>query len=207
MTHTDDARVPHHHDPAELHNEDVAHEHSDVNIRGIIMFAVGLIVVTAAVAVLMAGMFKWLEGQAAKNDPQLSPLTPPAQDMPTTTTKSPFFGHARGGTQLLTNEPVALHKLRDEEYKKLHRYGWVDGKPGVAHMPIEEAKKLILERGVPVRQGDPLDPMLGTRAAAMGEASGGRTIPTGKKSSEAAPAAPPQQQPAPHPAQPGTPKH
>ena len=181
MTHTDDTGVLHRHDPAELHNEDVAHEHSDVNIRAIIMFAVGLVVVTAVVALLMVGMFKWLEGQAAKNDPPVSPLTTPPQAMPKKTT-SPFFGHARSETQLLTNEPAALRKLRDDENKRLHRYGWVNGKPGVAHMPIDEAKKLILERGLPVRQAAPPDPAIGTHAAAMGEASSGRTIPTAKKS-------------------------
>ena len=192
MTHTDDAGVLHRHDPEELHNEDVAHEHSDVNIRAIVMFGVGLVIVTAVVALLMAGMFKWLEGQATKNDPPVSPLTAPPQAMPRTTTSSPFFGHARGETQLLTNEPAALRKLSDDEYKRLHGYGWVDGKPGVAHMPIEEAKKLILERGLPARQGAPLDPAVGTHAPAMGEASGGRTIPAGKKSN-AAPVATPEQ--------------
>lgn len=181
MTHTDDARGPHQHDPAELHNENVAYEHTDVNIRAILMFAVGLVIVAAVVHVLMALMFNWFEGQARENDPRLSPLSATAPAMPATTRESPFFGHARGGAQLLTNEPRALQELRAEEDKRLQGYGWVEGKPGVAHMPLDEAKKLILERGLPTRAGDPLDPALGTRAATTGEASGGRTIPTGKK--------------------------
>ena len=199
MTHTDDARGPHHHDPAELHNEDVAHEHTDVNIKAILMFAAGLALVTLVVHILMAAMFNWMEGQAKKNDPQLSPLSVAAAEMPKTTRESPAFGHARGGVQLLTNEPMALRKLRGDEDKRLHGYGWVDGKPGIAHMPVNEAKKLILERGVPTRAGDPLDPTLGTRAAAMGEASSGRTIPAARKSTGGSgetpaqtPAAPPQ---------------
>jgi hypothetical protein len=202
MTHTDDARGPHHYDPAELHNEDVAHEHTDVNIKAILMFAAGLVVVAAVVHVLMAVMFGWLERQAKKNDPQLSPLSAAAPEMPERTRESPFFGHARGGAQLLTNEPMALRKLRGDEDKRLHGYGWVEGKPGVAHMPLSEAKKLILERGVPTRAGDPLDPNIGTSAAAMGEASGGRTIPAGTSANQgtgAAPAPQPPQQPAPPP--------
>ena len=203
--HTDEPRAPHVHDPAELHNEDVAHEHTDVNIRAIVMFAVGLIVVAAVVHGLMYGMFWWLDEQARQNDPQRSPLATPAPAMPARTTESLNFGHARGGAQLLTNEPLALQKLREEENKRLHGYGWVEGKPGVAHMPIDEAKKLILERGVPVRAGEPLAPTAGTRSAAGGEASGGRSIPTGKKTGElsTAPAEQPpreQQQPAQKPA-------
>jgi hypothetical protein len=180
MTHTD-ARGAHHHDHPELHNEDVAHEHSDVNIRAILMFAIGLVIVAIVVHIVIAVMFRWLDDQAKQNDPQLSPLSAQAPNMPTTTTESPFFGHARGGAQLLTNEPMALQKLRETENKTLQGYGWVEGKPGVAYMPIGEAKKLILERGVPARAGEPVDATIGTRAAAMGDASGGRNIPvTGK---------------------------
>lgn len=221
MKHTDDARngyvdgVPggeqYHRDHPDLHNEDVAHEHSDVNIRGILMFAAGLILVAIVVHVLMAALFNVLENNARKNDAQLSPLTERAPEMPTTTVESPTFGHARGGAQLLTNEPMALEKLQSEEAKKLGTYGWVDGKPGVAHMPIDEAKKLILERGVPVRAGDPLDPALGTHAAARGESSGGRTIPTGKPAQQPTETgAPQQQQPGQQPPgarPPGTDKH
>ena len=184
MTHTDGAgSVPHHHDQPEFHNEDVAHEHTDVNIRAILMFAAGLVVVAIVVHFLIAGVFWWLEREARKRDPQLSPIN---AQVPATTTGSPFFGHARGGAQLLTNEPMALQKLRDDEDKRLRGYGWVEGKPGVAHMPVGEAKKLILERGLPVRADGSPDAVTGTRAAAMGEASGGRTIPVGGKGAQGA---------------------
>ena len=195
MTHTDHARGHHH---PELDNPEVAHEHTDVNIRAILMFAGGLVIVAVVVHILMAVMFGWLDRQAKKNDPQLSPLTAQTPEMPKTTTESPFFGQARGGAQLLTNEFLALQQLRERENKTLQGYGWVEGKAGVAHMPIGEAKKLILERGVPVRAGEPLAPTAGTRAAAMGEASGGRTIPTpqtGTQSPAGTPEQPQHQQP------------
>jgi hypothetical protein len=51
-------------------------------------------------------------------------------------------------------------------------------------MPISEAKKLILQRGLPVRAGAVPDPSLGTRLPAAGESSGGRIF--GKKNEEAA---------------------
>jgi hypothetical protein len=43
-------------------------------------------------------------------------------------------------------------------------------------MPIAEAKKLILERGLPARAEASPDPRVGSHAYAMGESSGGRTI-------------------------------
>ena len=50
----------HHYSDAEMHNEDVSHESSDINIRTIISFAVGLAVVVLVSAGLMYAMFQML---------------------------------------------------------------------------------------------------------------------------------------------------
>jgi hypothetical protein len=173
----------------ELHNDDVAHEHSDVNIRAVIASAVVVAVVCAVTAVLMYGLFWYvLESQAAARDPRLSPLAMPATEMPPTTTATPTFGGAPD-PKLLTNEPTYLSHVRTREQDLLHTYGWVDEKGGVARVPIDEAKKLILERGLPVRPDPVTDPQLGTRVPAGGESSSGRAI-TRTPSTEPAPAAP-----------------
>jgi hypothetical protein len=36
----------------------------------------------------------------------------------------------------------------------LNGYGWVDRDAGVVHIPIDEAMRLMVERGVPAREGD-----------------------------------------------------
>jgi hypothetical protein len=187
----------HHHSPEELHNDDVAHEESDIDIQRLLVFSGGLAMVVAIVAVLMYGMFWLLERQARQNDPQLSPLAATAVRMPKTTTASPYFGTA-GTPQLLTDEPVLLEQVRERERQQLTGYGWVDQTAGVARMPIDEAKKLVLERGLPARTGPAVDQGTGTTAPVRGESSGGRTI-------TAPPAdAAPNQKPAPKPvAQPG----
>jgi hypothetical protein len=176
MKHTDGAAsyddgIPHGGD----HNEDVAHEHSDINVRGILLFASSMVATGLVSAVLMWLLFGFLDRQATRNDPQESPLAMPATQMPKTTTESPFFGSA-ARPQLLTNEPVALERQRAGEDKQLGHYGWIDEKTGVARIPIAEAKKLIIQRGLPARAGDPVDARLGTHAPAMGESSSGRTI-------------------------------
>ena len=100
-------RAGHHHTPEEMHNDDVAHEHSDINIRAIVMVdGRRRDRVVAGTAVLMAGPVQLLEPQAAASDPKLSPLAMPATTMPPTTTASPAFGGAPE-PQLMTNEPVA----------------------------------------------------------------------------------------------------
>jgi hypothetical protein len=166
MTSTDrgPGDVPHHYTDAEMHNPDVAHEEADVDIRTVLSFAGGLTVVVLVAAALMWLMFQMLEAQAARNDPQLSPLALPAGQQPPV-------------PRLLEHEPETLLKFRMEETKKLEGYGWVDEKAGVARVPIEEAKKLIVQRGLPVRaSGAVEDARMGTHAAAYGGPSGGRAI-------------------------------
>jgi hypothetical protein len=95
--------------------------------------------------------------------------------MPRTTTTSPYFSVGVRGPQLLTNEPMALGQQRAEEQKRLHGYGWVDEKGGIAYIPIDEAKRLILERGLPVREGAAA-PDFAVQPQVRGESSSGRTI-------------------------------
>jgi hypothetical protein len=174
MSHTDDDL---------LHNPDVAHEQSDVNVRALLAFAVGLAVVTAVIFVLMAWLFNFLERRAAASDPAISPLAQPATQMPTRTTGSPYFGDAPR-PRLLIGEPAALRNQREIEDERLQTYGWVDEKSGIARIPITEAEKLILQWGLPARAHG-VDPSLGTHRAAYGGPSGGRTIPTGEEPEEA----------------------
>jgi len=167
----------HGHDADALHNPDVAHEESDVNIRAIISFAVIVAAVSIVCAVIVWGMFVLFEHQAQARDPQLTRVARPATVMPAHTT-APTFGGAPQ-PQLLTNEPAALKQERTAADAALHQYGWVDQKAGVAHIPIDQAKKLLIERGLPARTGGTPDAQ-GTNAPAFGESNGGRTIPTGE---------------------------
>lgn len=50
----------------------------------------------------------------------------------------------------LEAHPVARYTAsRAEAEKELHSYGWINRKAGVAHIPIERAMTLLLERGLP----------------------------------------------------------
>jgi hypothetical protein len=146
----------HHYAPAELDNEDVNHEHSDINVRAIVSSAVVLAAIVAVVFGLMYGAFRLLATQATNTDPQLSPLAPQPK--------------------LLTNEYAVLSRQRRSEEQRLNGYGWVDEANGVARIPISEAKKLIAERGLPARANGAAAPTVGTNRAARGESSSGRIV-------------------------------
>ena len=159
----------------DLHNLDVAHEHADVNVRAVVVSAVVLTAVVVVSQVLMLLLFNYFESLAAASDPPVSPVARPATQMPRTTNESPYFSQGVEGPQLLSNEPLTLQRQRAEEQKRLQGYGWVNQPAGVANIPIDEAKKLTLERGLPVREGA-APAIFATRPWVRGESSGGRTI-------------------------------
>lgn len=172
--HHDDGGA-HHYTPDELHNPDVAHEHSDVNVRAILIFVVGIFFVLGLTWLAMLLVFNLFEHRAAGRDPELSPLARPATDMPPSTMEAPMFGPGPV-PGLLVDEPAGLQQFRQQEEQRLHRYGWVDQPAGVAQIPIGEAKRLLLERGLPARTDDAVDPRAGTYAPARGGAASGRTV-------------------------------
>jgi hypothetical protein len=197
----------HHHSQEEMHNVDVAHEHADIDIKAILGAAAGLAGITAIVFVLMAGLFRLLDSQARKNDPPVSPLAAQPTTMPRHVTGPAPFG-AAPKPQLLTNEPAVLGQHRAGEDQQLSSYGWVNEQAGVARMPIAEAKKLLVERGIPARTGDSaIDPTLGTIRPATAESSSGRTADGPPRGAGLPPIGTPPSQPAPQPghapAQPG----
>jgi hypothetical protein len=169
-----------------MHNDDTAHEHSDINIPALVWSMVVMFGTVIGTAVLMYLLFFYvLEPQAAARDPKLSPLALPATTMPTTTNSSPFFGGAPD-PKLMTNEPANLKDVRALDEQQLHEYGWLDEKAGVARIPIDEAKKLMIERGLGVRPDPVSDESLGTRRPASGESSSGRNITRALAVTEAA---------------------
>jgi hypothetical protein len=173
MTSTDEPLGAHHYTDDEMHNEDVAHELTDANVRTVLAFGAGILATVAVSALLMYGYMRFLEHQAVARDPHLSPY---AQT-----------GGAPRGARLLTDEPANLRRFRQEEQGKLQGYGWMNQTQGIARVPIDEAKKLVVQHGLPTRAGAADDQSEGTHASSYGEASGGRTIPT----KHAGPTAPP----------------
>ena len=154
------------------------HEESDINVRAIIWFVVVLTVIVLAVDVAMYGLFKALDYYEVKNDPPVSPLAhPPA----------PVTGGPQPAPGLQTTPWVDLKQFRAEQDAYLHGYGWVDEKAGVARVPIEKAKALLLKQGLPVRP-ELADALEGTHVAAGGESNGGRSIPAGRRGQVVAPA-------------------
>ena len=112
----------------------------DVNVRQLLLYTGGLVFTCVICALVVGGLFKLFESQAAANDPVVSPLAAPAGQLPPE-------------PRLLTDEPSMLKKQRALEAETLEHYGWVDQKGGIARLPIAEAKKKLLHDGLPFTHG------------------------------------------------------
>jgi hypothetical protein len=131
----------HVHGGSPVDNPEVRHEESDVNIRGILMFAAGLIVVAFVVHVAMWGLYRFFD--ARENHRQGVAEYPLAAQQEQRLPPEP---------RLQTNPREDMQKLRDGEEQILTTYGWVDKNAGVVRIPIDEAMKLTVQRGLPARK-------------------------------------------------------
>jgi hypothetical protein len=120
------------------------HEHSDVDVRGILMFVAGLGLTCVVSFWLMVMLFNYYSGRALASDPPAPALTAVTREAPPE-------------PRLQTTPAPDLAAFRAGEDAKLHGYAWVDKPTGVVRIPIERAMELIVERGLPATSG-PVQP-------------------------------------------------
>jgi len=119
------------------------YEVSDVNVGGILAFGAGLLAVGVAIHVVVWLLFVYLSDREAARVPVQYPL---AANQVARVPPEP---------RLQINPRDDLGALRAHEDEILNGYSWVDRPAGVVRIPIEEAMKLTLKRGLPVRPEAP----------------------------------------------------
>ena len=130
---------------ADLHQPDAApddlhHEESDVNINAVLTFGAGLFAVFVVVSLLVFVMFRYLDGRETRSEQVEYPLAVSQS------------GRVPPEPRLQTNPREDLREMRAKEDDLLHSYGWVNKNAGVVRIPIDDAIRLTLERGLPARQ-------------------------------------------------------
>jgi hypothetical protein len=113
-------------------------EGDGVSYKGLLWFGIILAGTTLVCQVIVWGMFGLFDAQVKKDDPARAPLALP-------------IGTLAPPPNLLTDEPGNLARFHAQEDETLTTYGWVDKNAGVVRIPIDRAKALLLERGLPVR--------------------------------------------------------
>ena len=132
-------------------------ETDGISYSGIVWFVVILTVTTLVCMVLMWALLKAFKYQADSSPaPSRSQVASTAAERPAAEGRVypdvRAIGPAGGdGPQLLVNEPMNLATQREREHQMLTTYGWVDQNAGTVRIPLEKAKELLLQRGLPVR--------------------------------------------------------
>jgi len=113
----------------------VSYEKEDADTRLIIRAGIGLALVTLVASALVLFFFRWLAEREPRGD---APPPPMARMEP---------GRLPPAPRLQTLPAQDLGAVRAEEDRTLATYGWVSESTGTVHIPIEEAMRLLAQRG------------------------------------------------------------
>jgi len=116
--------------------EGAGYEHTDANIWQITKFGIWLVITAIVVHFGTAFMYWMLIEQTKVTGEQRYPLA--------STTEPRLPPEPR--LQQFPRTEYYMHYLREQQ--RLHNYGWVNKDAGVVHIPIEEAMRLTVERGI-----------------------------------------------------------
>jgi hypothetical protein len=127
------------------------HEHTDANVSMIVQFAVWLTVSAIVVHILMWFTFAIFVNLRENTGPVEFPLA--AEEGP----------RLPSGARLQAKPANEIYDFRRQETALLEGYNWVDRNAGTVRIPIAEAMRLTVERGLPSRPVDaagvePVDP-------------------------------------------------
>jgi hypothetical protein len=124
------------------HSERAGHETSDVSIRGIVRFGIGLAVATVLIQIGMWELFRVLQRRERRVDVPVSAMvaaslrrTPPEP-------------------RLEADPLEPRRRMRAGEDAVLTTYGWVDRDTAVVRIPIRRAMELLVKNGLPPSKPD-----------------------------------------------------
>jgi hypothetical protein len=123
---------------ASVDNLTVQHEESDVNVRAIFVFAAALLVTALVVHV---GVWFLFDAFAERESTGAPPAPLAARQ-----------GRLPPQPRLQITPREDLREFRAEEDVRLNSYQWVNKEAGVVRIPIADAVRLTLERGLPTRE-------------------------------------------------------
>jgi len=139
------------------------YEHTDASVGPMVKFAFWLVVAGVVSSIGLAAMYGLMIHESV--EPVSTQEFPLAVNQPARLPPPPTLQQFPG------NE---LYDFRTKEEIELNSYGWVDKDSGTVHIPIQDAMRLTLERGLPARpQGNAQEEPVGTYPS---DSSSGRVL-------------------------------
>jgi hypothetical protein len=119
------------------------YERDDVDTRSLVRWGLAI----GAGVVLVLGIL-WVALRIGLSEP----LPSRVQLIPANVTAPPVPGPGLDAVP-----EIRLDNYLQQENTLLNNYGWIDRQAGIVHIPITQAMQLMVEQGVPAREGDAPD--------------------------------------------------
>jgi len=146
---------------------EIQYEKRDIDAGKIVWLGIGLVVVTALVAVASLWILRGLAGREIKGDPPPAPLAQHDRPLPNPFLEAQAPPTGDTGTPVLS-PPQHLKQYRLREQQVLTSYGWVDRNAAIAHIPVARALDLVLAGGLAAAPAPPTGAASPQPAAAKG---------------------------------------
>ena len=145
--------------PEELHNPEVSFERRDLGARNILLFFVILFLAGATIHLVIWGMYEGFvkvnqEHAAAPMPMAPKPSAPPATLLQNT---PPPDLNRWPEPRLQTDDESDMARFLWQESQLLNAKPWQD-QNGVVHIPIDEAMRLVAQKGLPARPASQAPP-------------------------------------------------
>jgi hypothetical protein len=122
---------------------DVKFESSDIDTRTILAYMLYLALAVVAAFIVSVFVFRFTSKMAADSD---TPMAPVHRGVGPTMPPEPRLQGVPGHT----NDPqLDLRDKKEADEAANESYGWTDQQAGIARIPVEEAMKIIVSKGLP----------------------------------------------------------
>jgi hypothetical protein len=161
-----------HYDDNAIVNTETHHEESDINVRALLWFFVVVVISAAVMHVGIYGLYRLfakMETRATAAPAMTAVERPKGMNMPAEPRLQPIpmkDAHDKDIPPNAMTPAPDMDRMRATQDQALASYGWVDRPSGAVHIPIEEAKRLALQRGFAAAQPAPATTLAAPAAAA-----------------------------------------
>jgi hypothetical protein len=118
-------------------NNGRGHEQRDANVRAVVIFGIGLFILSVVVLLVIVFMLDYFKIKHTQSEAPLSPFAETRQLPP--------------APHLQVAPEVEWEKFHAAEDSLLDSYGWVVREAGVVRIPIDRAIDLVAQRGLPAK--------------------------------------------------------
>jgi hypothetical protein len=188
----------------EIVNVETRHETSDVNVKALLSFVVVFILFAIVTHIVLYLLFGYYRGifRGHTNAPLTAIDRPARAAIPPEPRLQPFKSADSHGADVpptAVTPVLDMETMRHNEDEAQTNAGWIDQAHGRVRLPIDVAKQLVVQRGLPVNTSANTSPSPATAggsaaapAAPQTQTTPAATQPTPAQTQTAAPAEPQQ---------------